>query len=220
MDDSLKAKLKALRDKLAAEVPRLRSRVPPELVKRLDASLRQVGDLYLIAVGRNAPPATFGDAVEDALAEAHLLLHEVERAAAEPGGGARPKPRGGIERRQHERLETQVTVRLLRHSTKPNDTGGASLGTDVVSRAARNVSVGGIFVTLPPAELPQVGVGSVVHLEVGSPGGAPPFNVRAVVMRRDAIGLGLRWMDDVERARRDIQALLEAVRRGGQSTFA
>jgi len=215
MDDSPKVRLRSLRDRLAAAAPRarLRSDAPPELVKGLSTAARQIEALMRVAVAAELP-ADFADTLEDAVAEANLALHQFDRLV-ETAPQAKPKLHaGGIERRQHERLDANITVKLLRHSLREDDIGGVSLKSETTSRPARNVSTGGIFVAVPRAELAQVGVGNVVHVQIAGGGGALVFNARAVVARRDEQGMGLSWILDGDRVRRDVTALLEAVRRG------
>ena len=219
VDESPKARLKLLRDKLAAAVPRarIRANTPRELMQRLEATAKQVGNLYLLSVSRGPATGALDDAIDDVLVEGHLLLHEVERLASEPAV-ARAGARGGsgADRRQHERHDTHVMVRLLRHSTQIDGTGSAALASESATRAANNVSVGGVFVSVPQHELTQVTVGGVVHVEVVGAPGVTPFRARAIVMRRDGSGLGLRWVEDSERVRRDIVGFLDEARRVGR----
>jgi hypothetical protein len=103
-------------------------------------------------------------------------------------------------------------VCLLRHALHPNERDHALLTTETVSRSARNVSSGGIFVTLARGELAQVEIGSVLHVQVTAPGGAVAFAARASVARRTDGGVGLSWIIDSDKARREIAAFVDAVR--------
>jgi hypothetical protein len=219
MEKLSKAKLKAMRDRLAATVPRARARgnTPPAMLKRLHGTFKHVNDLYQVLVTRTANAVTLGEAVDDALIESQMLLDELD---AQPTDAPQPLPRPHLfvrERREHERYDTRVVVRLLRHSVHVDPAGAVSLTAATASRPARNVSLGGIFVALQQGELSQVGVGSVVSLDVGLSGEVAPFHARvcarAVVMRRTADGVGLRWVETSDRVRRDIENLLELVRR-------
>jgi hypothetical protein len=213
MDDP-QAKLRTLRDRLSATLPRVRMRsdASPDLERGMQGVLRQIESLLRIVGNKGAAaPDNLDEALEDAVAESMLLLHDCDRLLE-----TQAKPRlhaKGSERRQHERYETRVAVRLLRHATRQDDIGAVSLTTETANRPARNVSTGGIFVTLGKDELPQIAVGNVVHVQVSGPGSG--FQARAVVVRRDAQGLGLSWILDSEKLRRDVVAFLDAVRRGG-----
>jgi hypothetical protein len=216
--DDPKAKLKALRDRLAIEAPRAQARpqAPPDLVRRLKSALELVSRVYLLTAAQT--PA-LDEVREDALVEGLLVVSEWERWLTQEKQDKQQKPvarpwSSPIDQRRHERLETNVTVKLLRHSLSDDTTGGVSLESATTSRPARNVSLGGIFVAIPKDELPQVTTGSIVHVSVSAALGAPvSFEVRAAVARREATGLGLRWVDDSERFKRAIESLLDAVRR-------
>lgn len=213
MDDP-RTKLRTVRDRLAALGPRVRSRpdATSDLERRIHAVATQIDSVLRLVATRAAKPTdNLDETVEDTVAEAHLLIHELERVlATAPKAG--PVARvGGIERRQHERHDTNVTVRLLRHFVREHD-NGVALSTEIARRAARNVSLGGIFVALPAGELPQVGVGNVVHVEVET--AELKFYARATVARRDASGVGLNWILDEARARREVEKLLASIRRG------
>lgn len=215
-------KLRSLRDKLAMEAPRAKARAttPPELVERLQGALEQVSAAYLL---ETSPPQASRSAtvveevIEDAIVEAHLVLHDWERLLAQQAQGQaqRGKPRFGAfgEQRQHVRQETNVSVRLLRHAM--TETGsGVALQTETTNRPARNVSLGGLFVSVRPTDLPEVRTGHVLHVAIETTlGVALAFRARAVVVRRDAAGLGLRWIEDSERVRQAVEALLAAVSR-------
>lgn len=212
----LKSKLKQLRDRLAAEAPRARARpsAPAELVERLEATLQLVGGIYLAA---SAPSAgSIQDVSEDAIAEGHLVLHDWERwlereTEAKPTVRMRPVRLSELpNRRAHERYETGVSVRILRYGIR-EQAGSVSIESAAVDRPARNVSTGGIFVAVPKDDLPQVGVGAIVHISVHVE--AESFAARAAVTRRETGGLALRWIQDSPQAQRSIESLLEAVRR-------
>ena len=212
MNDSPKARLKTLRDQLAAAVPRakMKASTPPELLRRLEATAKSVAQVYLLVASTLNPDESIEEAVADALVEGHLALSELERVQSSDALSRTPT---GIERRQAERHETNVVVRLLRHSVREEGDGSVAIGTETVQRAARNVSTGGIFVSLPKTELLEVTLGSVLHVLVGMMNGGPAFHARGVVMRRDTNGVGLSWVLDSDRVRKDVTALLEAVRR-------
>ena len=219
MDETPQAQLKILRDRLAVAAPRARTgaQLPDELIRRIEAAKEQVAELYLLTVRKTAPAEALAMLIDDAIVEGYVLLRQLaDRAEQEANARAKGKalPPSSIDRRQHERLPAHVTVRLLRHSVHKEDTGGASLVTETVDRSARNVSTGGIFVAVSRHELAQVSVGSVVHLQVATPAGRT-FFARGVVMRRDADGLGLSWVQDSERVSQEISTLLELVRRTG-----
>jgi hypothetical protein len=208
--DETRAKLRALRDKLAAELPRARIRAgaPGELAQRLESALAQVSGVYLLGVSTAAPaPAGLDDAREDALVEGHLALHDWERWIEQE---KQRRPKTTTYCRQHERQETNVEVRLLRYCLQDGGSLGTKLESESASRPARNVSLGGIFVAAAPDDLPEVRVGSVLHVSVSY--GALSLKARAAVVRRDASGLGLRWIEESERVRRAIEVLLDAIR--------
>jgi hypothetical protein len=206
--DDPRARLKQLRNALAAETPRAlaRPRIPPELGERLQSALRLISRVYLAA----------GDTLDEdcgqALVEGQLVLHDWERWQ---GGQAKPQPHAlsPINRREHERFASHAEVRILRHGA-PNDLRGEqALESAATLRRARNVSLGGLFVALPARELPEVVVGSIVQLSITPPVETPlVFLLRATVLRRDADGLGVRWLLDSPRTQRSIDALLDATR--------
>jgi hypothetical protein len=225
VDDTV-TKLRTLRDRLAAEEPRARARAnaPVELRRRLAATLELVGRVYLLDP-RTTAAATLEEVREDAVVEAHLVLHDWERwlASAELSQRARnrvatPVPLSPAtplapNRRVHDRHETNVAVRLLRYALRDDGSGGVTLDTETSSRPARNVSAGGIFVTATRADLPQLAVGHLVHVSVSSSLAASlAFRARATVQRRDDSGLGLGWIVDSDAVRTSVEALLEAVR--------
>jgi hypothetical protein len=86
--DDLRSKLRNLRDRLAIEAPRARTRPDlPQLAKRLQTSLEKVQRLHLAtASGRQRVEE---DVCEEAIAEAHLALHDWERVYEQ----SRPKPK-------------------------------------------------------------------------------------------------------------------------------
>jgi hypothetical protein len=186
------------------------------MVRGLQAASAQVDKALRLIVARDVEgPAE--EAIEDALAEAHLALHQAEHFLhSTPQSALRPQPRSGAERRQHERIDSTVGVRLLRHSLR-EDHGSVSLSTETATRAARNLSTGGLFVALSRGELTQVSVGNVLHVEIVGHGGAVLVKARAVVARRDDQGVGLSWVLDNDLVRRDVAALLAAVRRPAPS---
>lgn len=215
--NELKSRLKQLRDRLAVEAPRARIRpsVPSELVERLEATLALVGGIYLAAT--TSPSAdSLENASEDAIAEGHLVLHDWERwiereKDPKPTVRMRPVRLGDLpDRRVHERYETGVSVQIMRYGVREH-AGTATIESASVSRPARNVSIGGIFVAVRKEDLPQVGVGAIVHIAVKVE--EQSFQARATVARRDADGLGLRWTQDSAQPQRSIEAILDAVRR-------
>jgi hypothetical protein len=205
----IKTRLKKLRDKLAFEAPRARVRpaTPPELVERLNGALETVTSVCLLPPGSGA----IEEIQEDALVEGHLVLHEWERCLEMQ---TKPPPkRSGSEQRRVPRYETNVSVKLQRHAIRGNGPS-LSVATDTISKPARNVSLDGIYVLATPAELGDVAVGGVVHLSVVTTlAGAPSFHARAVVVRRDQEGVGLRWVRDTPAIEKSIATLLEAIGR-------
>ena len=212
----MRGKLKELRNRLSAELPvvRLRPSAPPELVRRMESALEMVAGAYLLSATDPVSPASAREELyEDAVAEGHLALHDwerwLERESRKEQSSKTPPP---IDRRVHQRHDINVTVKLLRHRVRAYEFGEYKLDSETTSRPARNVSLGGILVAVLKDDLPQVGVGSVLHLSV-SFGAQQSFQVRATVQRRDAQGLGLRWIVDSERAQRAIESLLDAISR-------
>jgi hypothetical protein len=215
--DELKSKLKQVRDRLAVEVPRARIRpsAPSELVERLEATLALASGIYLAAT--TSPSAdSLQNASEDAIAEGHLVLHDWERwieREKEPKPTVRTRSvrlSDPPDRRVHERYETGVSVQITRHGVHEH-AGTVRIESASVSRPARNVSTGGIFVAAPKEDLPQVGVGAIVHISIKAE--EHSFHARATVTRRDADGLALRWVQDSAQAQRAIESILDAVRR-------
>ena len=217
LDEAMRGKLKELRNRLSAELPvaRLRPSAPPELVQRMESALEMVAGAYLLSAADPVSPASASrdELYEDAVAEGHLALHDwercLERESRKEQSSKTPPP---IDRRVHQRHDINVTVKLLRHRVRADEFGEYKLDSETTSRPARNVSLGGILVAVLKDDLPQVGVGSVLHLSV-SFGAQQSFQVRATVQRRDAQGLGLRWIVDSDRAQRAIESLLEAISR-------
>jgi hypothetical protein len=211
-DSDPKARLKQLRDKLAVEAPRARTNpvVPKELTQRMQSTLDSVSAAYLLAVTPENRTIV-EEAREDAIAEAHLVLHEWERWV-EQRETNRVKPRASAipDRRIHTRIDTSVTVRLLRYAIHSDDTTGTALEAETLQRPARNVSLGGIFVALDKGDLPKVGVGNIVHVSV-TVGVALTFRARAAVARRVDDGIGLHWIQDTEAVKRSVKSLLDAV---------
>ncbi len=218
-DEDPRAKLRALRDKLAFEAPRAqaRAKTPPDLAKRLKAALDQVNAAHRLATSSDSHVSeeVAAEVIDDAIVEAHMALHDWERLIERQEEQAqRARQQVALtDRRQSTRQDTDVTVRLLRHAM--NESGsGVALETETANRAARNVSMGGIFVSLAVGDLPQVVVGSVLHVAIDTSLGASlGFRARAIVMRRDATGVGLRWIVDTERVTQAIESLLAAVSR-------
>jgi hypothetical protein len=205
----IKTRLRKMRDKLAFEVPRARVRpaTPPELVERLNAALETVTNVCLLT----AASGTVEEIQEDALVEAHLVLHEWERCLELQNKP--PQKSRGTEQRRHPRLETNVSVKLQRHAVRGHG-GTLSVETDTITKPARNVSLDGIYVLAAPAELGDVAVGGVVHLSVVTTlGGTLSFHARAVVVRRDQDGVGLRWVRDTPAIEKAIASLLDAISR-------
>lgn len=215
MDDT-KAKLRKLRDKLAFETPRAQARpsTPPELVRRMQTALETVTAAFRLAGAPLPTSPAAADAaeevIEDALVEAHLALNDWERTLAQTG---KNKALPLSDRRQHTRQEAYVTVRLLRHALHEHG-NGVELTTETANRPARNVSLGGMFVTATRQDLPEVRAGSVLHVALEtSLGSSLAFRARAVVVRRDDAGIALRWIVEGERVRNAIDALLAALSR-------
>jgi hypothetical protein len=213
--EELRSKLRGLRDKVAFEAPRAHARpgTPPDIDRRLQSTLQRIV-AALTAPPTVGEPSVFEELCDDIVVEAHLVLHEWERWQEESAASPKAKPRSpltGADRRVHTRHETNVFVQILRHGLHGEDRS-TRLDSESVKRPARNVSLGGMFVTLPKDELPEAGAGSVVHISV-SVGDSPPFRARAAVVRRDGDGIGLHWIQENEAIKRSIKTLLEAIRR-------
>ena len=209
-DDDPRKKLRELRDRLAFEAPRAKARpsTPSELAERLQSTLDWINEL--LAAPPPATPAA-GEAVaearEEALVEAHLALHEWQRRL-ERDTQPKIKSFATPDRRQHERHQVDIEVRLLRRRRQADGREIALAGA--TTQRARNVSLSGILVLLAPDALPEIAVNDVVNAAVIV--GTATFETRGVVVRRDASGLGLRWILDNERAQRSVDALLDAIR--------
>jgi hypothetical protein len=223
--EETKTKLKQLRDRLATEAPRARARAGAQLAERIGAALEMVNGAYLLA----ASPATGGSSTaareemyEDALVEGHLALHDWDRFVAQQPKPAAPAARARarsltpppVDRRQFDRYDTNIAARIVRHGVREDGSGGVTLDDASVNRPARNVSLGGILVAVPKHELPQVAVGSVVHVSVTTTNPPLSLQARATVMRRDDTGIGLSWTTVSEATKKTIQGLLEIVRKG------
>ena len=88
MADDLRSKLRNLRDRLAIEAPRARTRPDvPQLAKRLQAALEKVQRLHLASA--SARQRVEAEVCEEAIAEATLALHDWERVYEQ----SRPKPK-------------------------------------------------------------------------------------------------------------------------------
>jgi hypothetical protein len=208
-NQDVKTRLKKLRDRLAFEAPRARVRpaTPPDLVERLNGALETVTSVCLLP----AESGAIAEIQEDALVEGHLVLHEWERCLEMQTKGQQKRP--GSEQRRVPRYETSVSVKLQRHAVRGKG-GSLTVETDTISKPARNVSLDGIYVVAAPAELGDVAVGGVVHLSVVTTlAGGPSFHARAVVVRRDQEGVGLRWVRDTPAIEKSIASLLEAIGR-------
>src|SRR3954471_4154839 len=115
INGDLRGALRQLRDKLALETPRARSRtgVPKELVRRMESTLRRaVAALSGPFVPKD--PRAVQELFEDTVAESHLVLRDWERWVEQAQKPARP----ASERRKHVRKPTSVTVKLLRHEVR------------------------------------------------------------------------------------------------------
>ena len=197
-----KEKLRVLRDRLANEAPRARAQpvTPPELLQRLHAALESVSGVYLLsgALGGATPRSDMlARTCESALIQGHLALrdweHWLEREERAPTRARTPSL---DERRLYVRYETDIPVQLQR---------------EPISRSARNVSLGGLFVAVTRADVPKLSVGSVVLVSVRCRS-APPLIARATVMRRESAGVGLCWIQDSAHAERGIARLLDGIR--------
>jgi hypothetical protein len=213
--DDTKTKLRELRDRLSFELPRarVRSKAPAELVDRLQAALEAVNGAYALPAASTPSAAeALEEARQEAVVEAHLVLHDWERwteAQRQPKLKAQaPKPRRAVDARQ----SADVEVRLLRYRAQNGDGREVAFSDPKAAHAARNVSADGIFVTMPKDELPQLGVGGVLQLAAQVDNGAA-LQARATVVRRDVDGVSLKWIVDNDRTRRLIDALLDGVRR-------
>jgi hypothetical protein len=205
---STKAKLRKLRDKLSFEGPRARARpgTPPELIRRLQTTLELLSAACMLGQSEAEE-----EVCEDALVEAHLVLHDWERVLEQAEGKPKPAPVPSAADRRFIRQETSVSVKVSRHAVHEG-AQGPTLSTEITSRPARNVSAGGMFVTGTKEDFPGLGSGSVVHVSV-SFADSPTFQTRAVVTRRDEHGLGLRWLQETAEIKQSIQRLLHALGR-------
>src|SRR6476659_393348 len=99
-----------------------------------------------------------------------------------------PPPKPG-QKRKHERYELMASVELVS-------------GSETLVLAARNVSMGGIFVACDGNDLTGLKIGSEVELMVFDAQADDSAAVRATaeVVRRDGTGVGLRWKDDKQMA--------------------
>ena len=214
--DETKIKLRELRDRLSFELPRARVRAntPHALVERLQAALDAVNGAYAMPAASTPSAAeALEEARQEAIVEAHLVLHEWERWAEtqrQPKLKAQaPKPRRADDARQ----PGDVRVTLLRYRAQNGDGREIPFADATALRAARNVSADGIFVTMPKDEVPQLGVGGVLQLSAHVDQGAAALQARATVVRRDVDGVSLKWIVDNDRTRRLIDSLLDGVRR-------
>ncbi len=210
--DDAKTKLRKLRDQLAWETSRARARgnTPVTLLQRLEAAAELLSGVCLLGGGSGARRTdTLDEVYEDAIVEGHLALHDWERwVGADDPQKRKARPATG-QPRQHERVETSVSVSLLRHGVRTVGSG-AVVGTDAVQLTGRNVSLGGMLVIAGKADLPGAVVGSVVHVALdGSQGRPAP--ARAIVTRRDDSGIALRWVQETEADRRVVEALVAAI---------
>jgi PilZ domain len=200
--DETKDKLRLLRDRLASEAPRARAEplTPPELLARLHSALQSVSGVYLLsgALGGSGPRSDMlTRTCESALIQGYLAVRDWERwLEQEERDRARTRTPSLAERRLYVRYETNVPVQLQREPT---------------SRTARNLSLGGLFVAATREDVPQLDVGSALVVTVRCRS-APPMKVRAEVMRRDAAGLGLQWIQDSAQVERGIARLLDGIR--------
>jgi hypothetical protein len=213
--DETKTNLRALRDRLSVELPRARVRpnTPTELVQRLQAACDAVNGAYAMPAASTASAVeALEEARQEAIVEAHLVLHEWERWAEtqrQPKLKAQPPK---LKRTPDGRQSGDVEVTLLRYRAQNGDGREMALSEITTARTARNVSTDGIFVTMPKDELPQLIIGGVLQLSTRVDNGAA-LQARATVVRRNADGLSLKWIVDNERTRRLIESLLDAVRR-------
>jgi hypothetical protein len=106
-----------------------------------------------------------------------------------------PPPKPG-QKRKHERYDLMASVEVVS-------------GSETLVLAARNVSLGGIFLASDGNDLTGLGIGNEVELLVfnASDGESPAVRASALVVRRDQGGVGLRWKDDDETTRQ-VETLL------------
>lgn len=215
--DETKTRLRQLRDRLSFELPRARVRAntPTGIVERLQAALDAVNGAYALPAASTPSAAeALEEARQEAIVEAHLVLHDWERWS-EAQRPAKLKPQAPKPRRAPAdgRHPGEVEVRLLRYRAHNGDGRESALADQAtVARAARNVSPEGIFVMVPKNEMPQLAVGGVLQLSAQVDQVAAS-QVRATVVRRDADGLSLKWIVDNERTVRLIESLVDGVRR-------
>jgi hypothetical protein len=106
-----------------------------------------------------------------------------------------PKPKNT---RQHPRHELMASVEVHH-------------GSDTLVLAARNLSLGGIFLAADDNDLTQLALGTNVELLVFNAADeeSPAVRALAQVVRHDEGGVGLKWKSDPETSKQ-VTALLRA----------
>lgn len=212
---STKAQLKKLRDDLVAQSQQARTfpLAPAELVRRLHNVATRVGAAYQQC---NSPFTQRTPEVEevfdDALVEGHLALSDWNSWVAQhqprkshPAAVATP------ERRVHQRDHTILSIKLMNHHLR--DDGLALVVDDeTVDCPTRDVSLGGAFVLIAPGDLPALVTGQVLHVTLPAASGAPEHKARAIVIRRDAVGVALRWIVESPADKLAAESMVSAIR--------
>jgi hypothetical protein len=197
----LNAKLKALRDRLAAETTRARTlpRTPSDLQRRLQTALEAAnGVCALTSVMRGAPAAESPVVVVargNALIQAHLALHDWDSWLAAGDPEAATRPASASTRRRHERYRIERPVKLAQAESE---------GT------VRDISVGGLYVTVAAGAVMRVAAQRVVEVSLDL-GGGRELLAGARVLRCDARGVGLRWVEESPRVRAAVESLVANV---------
>lgn len=214
---STKAKLRRLRDLLSFELRRAQGResCPPELLRRLVTAAELLESVCALKPSPGGSSEQLEEVYSDALVEAHLAMHDWERfrkqedaALTKPRVASRPV----ASPRLHPRVEIDVSVKLRRFSVHEVSGAGMTVEAHTTSLPARNISAGGLYVVAKGSAHPELTVGSVVMITVSLARDASlAFRMRAVIMRRDDAGMGLRWIADSRPGEHTVQSLLDAV---------
>ncbi len=210
-----KAKVRRLRDQLAFELRRAQNneKTPPELLRRLMTASEQAVAVCLLGGTSATNAQELEEVYADALVEGHLVLHEWERwRTQERGSTSKPRAPHSGDQRRHVRHESAVAVVLRRHRVQASGGAPPTVTKQTSSLRARNVSTGGLFVIAAKHAVAHLPQGSVVVVSVTTTLGTDlAFEARAAVTRVEDDGIGLRWVDDSEQARRAIHTLVDSL---------
>jgi len=177
------------------------------LVQALAATRSRLERASAQGAARLAGTALGRRLLEDLALEVALLVEAID-AAPRPAPTGPFQPRGA-ERRVHPRYAVNLLVRFARNVIRGGDDPARP---EAAILPARDVSAGGIYVVLEqPLDLTRF---EVVHVSVSTALGTPPFEARAVVMRCDGAGVGLRWLPERDQARQ-LAELVAAVSQAG-----